>query len=102
MAEAMLLETIRKRRAAVQAEIEALTEKLRALDAAAYALGDDVPRRRQKRHPVTDARLDEVANIYLSAEDYPTRAVRDALGGSYSRAAHLVVEARKAGKIPPA
>lgn len=103
MTQTVLLDQIRERRSSIQRQIDELTADLLALDDAARALGDEsVPPRPQRRVPMSDARLEEVARIYLAAERTPTKTVAEGLKLTYSRAAHLVMDARKAGKIPPA
>lgn len=57
---------------------------------------------RRHRSKITGGRLDEVARIYSEAEEKPTLAVAEELHVSHSHAAHLVAQARKAGKLPPA
>ena len=57
---------------------------------------------RRHRNKISDGRLDEVAAVYRAAESKPTLAVAETLHVSHSHAAHLVGQARKAGKLPPA
>jgi hypothetical protein len=57
----------------------------------------------RRRNRVTSEMLDTVAETYLNADDGArTKAVASAMNVTPSRAAHLVVEARKRGKLPPA
>lgn len=58
----------------------------------------------RRRNRISEARLEEVAQIYREAADRgdnPTQAVADATHASHSHAAYLVSQARKKGKLPP-
>ncbi len=65
-------------------------------------ISEEVRNVRPSRERGNEAHLREVAQVYLAAEQHPTRAVQDHFASpSYSTAAHWVAKARQRGFLPP-
>lgn len=81
---------------------KALPDLPRRIAATASELSVPTEATGQRRRKITPEHLEEVARIYLAAEEKPTRAVQLQFGVAHSTAAKWVKAARENDLLPPA
>lgn len=89
-------------RESTAAFIKALPDLPRRVQATASELSVPAEATGHRRRKITPEHLEEVARIYLAAEEKPTRAVQLQFGVAHSTAAKWVRAAREQGLLPPA